>query len=164
MLCFVLCMASCSAGRTTAQRRIAPARSANAASDPFAPVTALLQQGVALYGLPGASLIVTQDGATIYEHHAGTFSAATVVPIASATKWTSGAVVMALVDQGTLTLDDAAARYIPSFDTAEKRSITLRQLLSHSSGLPGQDVGCLTRLNMTLAACVEQIAAWFRYP
>lgn len=43
--------------------------------------------------------------------------------------------IMLLVDQKQIGLDDAVGKYIPVFDTSEKRTITIRHLLSHSAGL-----------------------------
>jgi len=109
----------------------------------------------------GASLTLVQKGEVIFRHHYGTFDDGTVVPIASATKWISAAVIMSLVDAGKLSLDDRVVQYIPSF-TGEKSSITIRQLFSHTSGLPSDSgpnsTGCLSDRFTTLAACAEEIA------
>ena len=43
--------------------------------------------------------------------------------------------VMHLHSRGLLDVDEPVYRYLPFFDTAGKRSITVRHLLSHSSGL-----------------------------
>lgn len=43
--------------------------------------------------------------------------------------------IMLLVDQKQIGLDDPVGKYIPAFDTSEKRTITIRHLLSHSAGL-----------------------------
>lgn len=44
--------------------------------------------------------------------------------------------IMLLVENGTLRLDDKVKRYLPSFTGGGKDGITLRQLLTHYSGLP----------------------------
>jgi CubicO group peptidase (beta-lactamase class C family) len=41
-----------------------------------------------------------------------------------------------LVEQGELSLDNPVADYLPEFDRAGKSSITIRRLLTHTSGLP----------------------------
>ncbi|MGQ9632392.1 MAG: serine hydrolase domain-containing protein [bacterium] len=51
-------------------------------------------------------------------------------PIATSTA------VMQLVEAGELRLDDPAARFLPDFARAGKGGVTIRQLLSHTSGLP----------------------------
>lgn len=44
--------------------------------------------------------------------------------------------IMLLVDDGILSLDDAVTRYLPQFCDAQKKTLTVRSLLNHSSGLP----------------------------
>ncbi|MDX2070978.1 MAG: serine hydrolase [Haliscomenobacter sp.] len=43
--------------------------------------------------------------------------------------------IMLLVDQKQIGLDDPVGKYVPAFTRAEKSQITIRHLLSHSSGL-----------------------------
>ncbi|KAJ1495022.1 beta-lactamase/transpeptidase-like protein [Baffinella frigidus] len=67
------------------------------------------------------------------------------IPVASASKWVSAAVLLALVQNGTLSLDDHPQRFLTSWggpDTAAsfnnsdpRRRVTLEQLLSFTSGL-----------------------------
>jgi len=68
--------------------------------------------------------------------------------LASVTKPITAAVVMTLVEEGALALDEPIYRFIPEFSTASdadsadpalearRREVTVRQLLSHTSGLP----------------------------
>ncbi|MFA4945214.1 MAG: serine hydrolase [Lentisphaeria bacterium] len=105
----------------------------------------------------GCGLILIQGDRGIYRKAFGTFEPETVVPIASASKWISGGVILALVDDGVLSLDDQVAKYLPGF-TGKKGTLTIRQLFSHTHGLPDQppphrDTG------LTMAECVQQIAA-----
>jgi CubicO group peptidase (beta-lactamase class C family) len=60
----------------------------------------------------------------------------TIYCIRSMTKPMIGAAVQILIDEGRLSLDDTAARYLPSFDNEKSRGITVRQLLTHTGGLP----------------------------
>ncbi len=61
----------------------------------------------------------------------------TIYDLASLTKPLVTALLCAsLVERGELGLDDSAARYLNELDTDDKRAITLRQLLTHSAGLP----------------------------
>lgn len=53
--------------------------------------------------------------------------------LASVTKPVVGMVVGALADRGSLSFDDPVSRYLPSYSA----EITVRQLLTHTSGLPG---------------------------
>lgn len=41
-----------------------------------------------------------------------------------------------LVDSKAISIDDTAARYLPGFDTAEKRDLRLRDFLGHNAGFP----------------------------
>ena len=64
-------------------------------------------------------------------------TATTLYDLASLTKvvaTTSAAMV--LVDGGRLTLDAPVASYLPAFADGAKNTVTVRQLLSHSAGLP----------------------------
>jgi len=60
----------------------------------------------------------------------------TIYCIRSMTKPLIGAGVQILIDEGRLSLDDTAAKYLPSFDNDKSRGITVRQLLTHTGGLP----------------------------
>jgi CubicO group peptidase (beta-lactamase class C family) len=55
--------------------------------------------------------------------------------IGSVTKQFTGAAIMQLVEQGKLSLEDDMTKYI-TFDT-KGRNVTVRQLLSHTSGIKG---------------------------
>jgi CubicO group peptidase (beta-lactamase class C family) len=60
----------------------------------------------------------------------------TIFDLASLTKpivTTTG--IMLLDDEGTIGVDDPVAKYLPSFSERDKDSVTIRHLLSHSSGL-----------------------------
>jgi CubicO group peptidase (beta-lactamase class C family) len=59
----------------------------------------------------------------------------TIYCIRSMTKPLIGAAVQILITEGRLSLDDKAARYLPSFDNEKSRDITVGQLLTHISGL-----------------------------
>ena len=106
--------------------------------------------------LVGGVLFVARDGATLHRAAVGDTTARTVMPIASASKWLTSATLMTFVDQGKLRLDDPVASYLPAFDGA-KADITVRQLLSHTTGLP--PAGCEGDPSTTLQRCVASIAA-----
>jgi CubicO group peptidase (beta-lactamase class C family) len=54
----------------------------------------------------------------------------------SVSKWIASMVVMKLVDQGKLTLDAPILRYLPEYRADTGARLTLRHLMSHSSGVP----------------------------
>jgi CubicO group peptidase (beta-lactamase class C family) len=58
--------------------------------------------------------------------------------LASVTKPIVGLAVMSLVESGQLTLDSTVGEYLPAFAASDKAPLTVRQLLTHSSGIPGQ--------------------------
>ena len=58
-----------------------------------------------------------------------------VFRIGSVTKQFTAAAIMKLAEQGKLSLDDPLSGYVPEFDTGG-RTVTIRQLLNHTSGIP----------------------------
>ncbi len=63
---------------------------------------------------------------------------ATVYKIGSITKHFTGAAVMRLVEQGKLQLDDDVRSWLPTFPFGARR-VTLRQLITHTSGIRNLD-------------------------
>lgn len=104
----------------------------------------------------GAALLLLEKDRTIYRKSFGNFRADQVLPIASATKWLSGAVIMSLVDEGKLSLDEPVARYLPEFKD-QKARISIRQLFAHTSGLP-PEASCRNNRATTLEECVKTMA------
>lgn len=58
--------------------------------------------------------------------------------LASISKPMAIAAVMSLVDQGRMAIDDRVSKYLPEFQGEGREQITLRQLMTHVSGLPDQ--------------------------
>jgi CubicO group peptidase (beta-lactamase class C family) len=115
----------------------------------------------------GASLAVTVDGEFVVDIWGGHADAAktrswerdTIINVFSTTKAMTALCVHMLVDSGQLDVDAPVARYWPEFAQAGKERITVRQVLSHSSGLAGirQRLGTealydWTRMTAALAA------------
>lgn len=121
-----------------------------------APVTNIIEDAVSKNRLRGAAIMLVKNNRVIYKKAFGNYSVDQVVPIASSSKWISASVIMSVVEEGKLSLDDPISKYLPNF-TDKKGKITLRQLLSHTSGLPGNH-RCLASDSMTLAECVDQIS------
>jgi CubicO group peptidase (beta-lactamase class C family) len=101
----------------------------------------------AKHRVPGASLAVSQ-GDEIETVASGVLNLDTGVEttseslfqIGSITKVWTTTVAMQLVDEGLLTLDAPVRTYVPEFRVADEfvsRSVTIRHLLSHSSGIDG---------------------------
>jgi len=85
----------------------------------------------------------------------GTFAADQRIAIASASKMVAGLTILRLVDQGFLTLDSTTGDVLGW--TGPQSAITLRQLLSFTSGLPREALCTLTP-DITLAQCVDSIS------
>ncbi len=108
-------------------------------------VDRVLRRAVASHEVPGAVLIVGHQGRVVYREAYGSRSlvpakepmtADTIFDLASLTKpLLTATAVMQLVERGQVRLDDPAARYLPEFSRHGKDAITVRQLLTHFSGL-----------------------------
>jgi CubicO group peptidase (beta-lactamase class C family) len=127
-----------------------------ASSTPYAGADAAMRARVRDDDLAGGVLLAVRGDAVLHEQAFGKMTARTVIPIASASKWLTSATLMTFVDEGRLALDDSVARYLPGFDGA-KRDVTIRELLSHTTGLPYPS--CEGDPSTTLAACVRSIAS-----
>jgi CubicO group peptidase (beta-lactamase class C family) len=79
--------------------------------------------------------MIYKDSQLIYKKEMGDFKANTVAPIASCSKWLTAALVMTFVDEGKLSLDDKVSKYIPEFTNYGKGYITIRNCLSHTTGI-----------------------------
>lgn len=86
----------------------------------------------------------------------GGFTPGDRVAVASASKMVSGLVLFSLVGKGLLTLDSTTGAVLGW--PAPKDQITLRHLLSFTSGLP-PEAPCTANPATTLEACVGTIAA-----
>ncbi len=89
----------------------------------------------------GAAVAVAWRGEPVGEHHAGmarpgvAASGETVWPLASISKLYTAAVVVALVERGVVTLSMPVRMILPDFTGDGREAITLRHLLTHTSGL-----------------------------
>ncbi len=128
---------------TTACHR-APASSAPAPDQVWRPVTSYLDSTIADGAAPGAVLGVTWQGHRFLygTGHLGVGLAArpdsnTVYDLASLSKVIGlTSMVMMAVDSGLLDLDAPVDRYVPEFRGSHKHLVTIRHLLTHSSGMP----------------------------
>ncbi len=126
---------------------VAPAAPA-AAGPPadLATVDAWFEGQVRDAGIPGAALVVVGDGRIVHERGFGAadatgrpVTAGTPFVIGSLSKSITALAVMQLVEAGEVDLDASIARYLPSFtlaDPAAGARITVRDLLTHTSGIP----------------------------
>jgi len=131
---------------------------------PFQPVTARFEKFVADGDLSGAVLLVGTKDKTVYEAAVGKrdlaadapMKADTLFRIASMTKPVTALAIMLLADEGKLSADDSLEKHLPEFRgqwlvaarekdalTLKKpaRPITLRDLLTHTSGVAAYPAG-----------------------
>jgi len=111
----------------------------------FPSVDAVIQNAISDGSIPGAVLVVGHDGAVIYRKAYGeraleprreAMTLDTVFDLASLTKViVTTPAVMQLVESGKVRLNDPVAKYLPEFAANGKDDITVRQLLTHYSGL-----------------------------
>lgn len=97
--------------------------------------------------LLGKNLVamIWKGDSLVFKKEMGGFTSKTQAPIASCSKWLTAALVMQFVDEGKISLDDKVAKYIPEFDKYFKGYITIRQCLSHMTGIE-DDAKLLKRL------------------
>jgi uncharacterized protein YbbC (DUF1343 family)/CubicO group peptidase (beta-lactamase class C family) len=108
-------------------------------------VDAVIQQAIAERTIPGAVLVVGHNGRVIYRKAYGAraleprrevMTLDTIFDVASLTKViVTSTAVMQLVEQGKVRLNDPVVKYLPEFAPNGKDEITVRQLLTHYSGL-----------------------------
>lgn len=107
-------------------------------------VAAAVDSGVRAGAAPGAVVAISLGGRRFY-HAAGQLGndlprpvgPATVYDLASLTKVVAlTTVTMFAVADGRIKLDDPVEHYLPEFQGPAKERVTVRHLLTHSSGLP----------------------------
>lgn len=127
------------------------------ASGPLKEVTANLHRltGGATPAAPGGVALVARRGVVAVHEAAGLavryaddnrtelpadaqrpMTPETIVDIASLSKLFTAIVVLQLVEDGELGLDEPVADHLPRFAAGGKGSVTVRQLLTHTGGLP----------------------------
>lgn len=111
-----------------------------------------VKEGLGAGGFPGAAVVVGRRGAIVWEKGYGSAdwgfglppvdATSTMYDIASLTKVVAtSAAAMVLYDRGKLKLDVPVSSYLPEFRGGDKGRVTVRDLLTHRSGLPaGRDL------------------------
>ncbi|MFG1705743.1 serine hydrolase domain-containing protein [Nonomuraea sp. M3C6] len=130
-----------------------------------------LPELIAEYEVPGAAVAYLHQG-ELHEFAAGTLNSGTGVEatpdalyqIGSVTKVWTATLLMLQIEQGRLTLDTTVAEVLPEFKVADaevSKTVTIRHLLSHTSGIDGDlflDTGrgddCVEQY---VAACADLI-------
>ena len=133
------------------------ARAAGVSAERLARIDGMLQSYVDRGLIPGAVALVLRDGRPVYQKAVGYADKEAARPmrmdtafrIASQTKAITSVAALTLVEEGKLSLSDPVGKYIPSFAKTTvavrsgeattivpaKRPITIRDLLTHTSGM-----------------------------
>ncbi len=107
-------------------------------------------EGMELWHVPGMSVTIVSQDRVLFERGFGKTAIKngkpvdqnTLFAIASTTKAMVVSGLLMLVDEGKLSLDDAIVKYIPELhfnDPSLTQQLTVRDLLSHRTGLPSTD-------------------------
>lgn len=117
-------------------------------SDAYNVINQWLEAQVAYQHLPGVSAAVVRDQEVIWSKGFGMANTdqkvktqtSTIYSICSISKLFTSVAIMQLYDQGKLRLDDPVESVLPNFNIKQQFKdsgpITVRSLLTHSSGLP----------------------------
>ena len=126
----------------------------------------VVERGIKAGGYPGASVIVGRKGAAVFEKGFGRLSWSssstavdaqrTIYDVASLSKVVgTTTAIMILFDEKKIGLDDPVVNYIPTFGGGDKDRVTIRQLLTHTSGLPaGRDIWRIAQTPLEARALV----------
>lgn len=122
---------------------------------PFAQTKAIAQEiGDTLVTGPGGvsalSIAIMHEGRLIYSEGFGKRDIASNLPVDAHTRFNIGSIskvftaasILMIEEDGLLALDDRVADLLPSFTMQDERykDITVRMLLSHTSGMPGTNM------------------------
>ena len=127
--------------------------------DPWAPVTAAIQADQSAFP-NGICVEVMTPAGLVYSHSFGSMTDTTLVSIASGSKWISATVILRLVDQGPSGpfpngLDTKTSEFLTDSGghpwSGNMGNITLRDLLSFTSGIQGDDPNADVQLPLTFS-------------
>jgi len=112
----------------------------------FAAIDNLMQQAVERGNMPGGVVLIGHNGSVVYRKAFGmrsleptreAMTVDTIFDLASLTKCiATTTAVMQLFEQGRIRLNDPVSAYLPEFAQNGKSQITIRELMTHFSGLP----------------------------
>jgi CubicO group peptidase (beta-lactamase class C family) len=124
---------------------------AAAQSEPLQGFDAYVRRGMADWRVPGVAIAVVSHDSVVLARGYGVrtlgksepVDANTLFAIGSASKAFTAALVAMLVDEGKVEWDDPATKYLPGlqmYDPYVTRELTVRDLLTHRSGLTAADL------------------------
>ena len=156
---FVLCLTVLAAQMQTPlfaqQAAAAKSTSATDYSAPLAAIEKALDDKRKELGIPGISLAIVKDDQIIYLKGLGLRDIDKKLPVTPDTRFAIGSATKAFtsmlaamsVDEGKLSLDDSPKKFLPYFtlrDPDAAAKITIRDLLSHRSGLNRTDLAMVS--------------------
>ena len=109
-----------------------------------------VDKGVKEWGVPGLAVAIVKDDSVVFAKGYGVRRLGSPEPVDAHTRFAIGSTTKAMTtvsllmlrDEGKLSLEDPVLRFIPSLqlhDPAMTRELTVRDLLTHHTGLPGAD-------------------------
>lgn len=104
-------------------------------------IDGVAQEWLASTGAPSVSIAIVEHGEMTYAHGYGKAQLAPAMLSTTATRYAidsiskefTAAAVLFLVEQGKMSLDDTVAKWFPDLGAASQ--VTVRQLLTHTSGI-----------------------------
>ena len=109
-------------------------------------ISSFLAERIDAGDFPSAVYLVAENGQIVFANALGyavrepkqvIATLDTIYDLASLTKpLITGLLCARRIELGEITLDSSVAHYLPEFDRADKSIITVRELLTHTSGLP----------------------------
>ena len=124
---------------------VTPASSQALREEQMTPISEIAKRAIQAGNIPGAVILIGNEGKVVYRKAFGLsalkpkkypMTINTIFDIASLTKViATSTAVMQLVEMGKLNLEDPVAKYWPGFKVSGKEEITVRDLLTHYSGL-----------------------------
>src|SRR5579872_5222105 len=149
LLLLLILLPSASAQRSFANKTKAAAKRAVAGTSKasqFKPLDAVIEQAIEQNQCPGAVVLVGHHGKVVFRKAYGMRSLEptrermtldTIFDIASLTKVAATTPsVLRMLELGQIRLNDPVATYLPEFAQNGKEYVTIRELLTHYSGLP----------------------------
>lgn len=133
----------------------------------LAPIAGIAEEAIRSGKTPGAVVLIGNQGKVVYRRAFGNravkpeerpMTVDTIFDLGSLTKVIATTpAVMQLLEKGKLRLEDRVSEYWPEFKANGKESITIRQLLTHYSGLrPDLDVSKWLGYPVVLRMIVEE--------
>lgn len=123
-----------------------PAYAAQEQDNPFSAVENIFHQAIRDHRMPGAVAAIGHAGQLVWK---GVFGNRAIIPQTETMTWDTifdmasltkvlitAPAIMQFYERGLIALDTPACHYLPDFAAHGKDAITIRQLLTHYSGLP----------------------------